>query len=161
MTFGERLKLLRITKKLTQKQFGEMIGLKQNSIALIESDKRNASDSAIIALLSAFPDVNQDWLINGTGEMLLPLTVENMVLHKVKNLLGNADSKKKTDCIYEILCFNDEQWNELFCFVSGLINNKNKDLFESESEIEHSLNSIISTIVRREVEKVLHGSNNK
>ena len=41
---NERIRKLRKTLDLTQTIFAERIGLKQNSIALIESGKRNISD---------------------------------------------------------------------------------------------------------------------
>lgn len=53
---------------LTQREFGDYIGIKQNSIALIESGKRNASNQVIRSICREF-NVNEEWLRYGTGEM--------------------------------------------------------------------------------------------
>ena len=45
-----RIKFLRKNSGLTQEKFAERIGLKQNSIALIESGKRNISDQTILSI---------------------------------------------------------------------------------------------------------------
>lgn len=63
-----RIKQLRKSLDFTQQAFAEKIGLKQNSIALIESGKRNISDQAILSICREF-NVNEEWLRNGTGEM--------------------------------------------------------------------------------------------
>lgn len=67
---GERIKELRKALSLTQTAFGERIGLKQNSVALIEAG-RATSDQTIFAICREFR-VNEEWLRNGTGEMFVP-----------------------------------------------------------------------------------------
>lgn len=63
-----RIKKLRKSLDFTQQAFAEKIGLKQNSIALIESGKRNISDQAILSICREF-NVNEEWLRTGAGEM--------------------------------------------------------------------------------------------
>ena len=48
-----RIRQLRGFLGLTQTEFGEKIGLKQNTVALIESG-RNTSDQSILAICNAF-----------------------------------------------------------------------------------------------------------
>ena len=67
MTLGERIKEIRKENKLTQTALAEGIGLKQNSIAVIETDKRNPSDQTILSLCR-FLHVNEEWLRDGSGE---------------------------------------------------------------------------------------------
>ena len=67
---GERIKELRKALGLTQTKFGDRIGLKQNSVALIETG-RPTSDQTIFAICREFR-VNEEWLRNGTGEMFVP-----------------------------------------------------------------------------------------
>lgn len=68
MNLGERIRKVRRTLDLTQEAFCNRIGLKRNSISLVESDKRNISDQAILSICREF-NVNEEWLRNGTGEM--------------------------------------------------------------------------------------------
>ena len=67
---GERIKELRKALSLTQTAFGERIGLKQNSVALIEAG-RATSDQTIFAICREFR-VSEEWLRTGAGEMFVP-----------------------------------------------------------------------------------------
>lgn len=67
---GDRIKILRKALHLTQQKFGERIGLKQNSVALIEAG-RETSDQTIFAICREFR-VSEDWLRTGEGEMFVP-----------------------------------------------------------------------------------------
>lgn len=67
---GERIKELRKALNLTQIAFGERIGLKQNSVALIEAG-RATSDQTIFAICREFR-VNEAWLRTGAGKMFVP-----------------------------------------------------------------------------------------
>lgn len=66
-----RIKKVRRFFDLTQQAFAERIGLKQNSIALIESGKRNVSDQTLLAICREF-GVSEIWLRTGEGEMMDP-----------------------------------------------------------------------------------------
>ena len=70
MMIGERIKELRKVLGLTQTKFGDRIGLKQNSVALIETG-RPTSDQTIFAICREFR-VNEEWLRTGEGEMFVP-----------------------------------------------------------------------------------------
>lgn len=67
---GDRIKTLRKALHLTQQKFAERIGLKQNSVALIEAG-RETSDQTIFAICREFR-VSEDWLRTGEGEMFIP-----------------------------------------------------------------------------------------
>ena len=68
---NSRIKKVRRFFDLTQQAFAERIGLKQNTIALIESGKRSTSDQTIYAICREF-GVNETWLRTGEGEMMDP-----------------------------------------------------------------------------------------
>ena len=65
-----RIKKLRKALELTQQSFADRLGLKQNSIALIESG-RKTSDQTIRNICREF-HVNEEWLRTGAGEMFQP-----------------------------------------------------------------------------------------
>lgn len=67
---NERIKKVRKTFDLTQQEFGERIGIKRNSVALIENG-RNTSDQTIFAICREF-NIREEWLRYGTGEMFVP-----------------------------------------------------------------------------------------
>ena len=68
---NERIKQIRRELGLTQTEFAERIGLKQNSIALIESGKRNISDQAVLSICREY-GVNEEWLRTGDGDKFIP-----------------------------------------------------------------------------------------
>lgn len=67
-TTGDRIRHLRkdILNK-TQKDFGEKIGLKPNSVSDIESGKNNLTEQTANAICREF-GINKDWLLTGGGE---------------------------------------------------------------------------------------------
>ena len=64
---NERIKKVRKALDLTQQEFADRIGMKRNSIALIENG-RNTSDQTVFAICREF-NVNEEWLRTGSGEM--------------------------------------------------------------------------------------------
>ena len=70
LVIGERIKELRKALGMTQEKFAERIGLKRNSVALIELG-RDTSEQTIFAICREFR-VNEDWLRTGAGEMFVP-----------------------------------------------------------------------------------------
>lgn len=68
---NKRLKKLRLELELTQAEFGQRVGMTQNSITLIENGHRNISDYNVRRICHEFK-VNEKWLRTGEGEMFLP-----------------------------------------------------------------------------------------
>lgn len=77
-SIGERIKYLRkefLNK--TQKEFGDKIGLKPNSISDIESGKNNPTGQTIKAICREF-NVNHDWITNGIGPIVEESDADSM-----------------------------------------------------------------------------------
>ena len=79
MTLGERIKKVRKALDLTQREFGERIAMKQNSVAQIEMG-RGTSDQTIFSICKTF-NVSETWLRTGEGQMFLPKS--NTVLEQL------------------------------------------------------------------------------
>lgn len=88
---NERIKQIRRELGLTQTEFAKRIGLKQNSIALIESGKRNISAQAILSICREY-DVNEEWIRTGEGEMFEQLTEQQQLMKYTGLLLKDKDS---------------------------------------------------------------------
>ena len=67
----DRIKELRKELGLTQRQFGERVGVKQNTIANYEIGRNEPAD-AVIGLICREFNVSETWLRTGEGEMFLP-----------------------------------------------------------------------------------------
>lgn len=87
---NERIKQIRREQGLTQAEFAERIGLKQNSIALIESGKRNISDQAVLSICREY-GVNEEWLRTGDGDKFIPDSNDELEALAKKYDLSNAD----------------------------------------------------------------------
>ena len=68
---GERIKQLRKAMGMTQAKFGERVGIKQPSLAAIESGDNTPSDQTVAFICREFR-VNEEWLRTGAGEMFIP-----------------------------------------------------------------------------------------
>ncbi len=100
-----RLKELRKTLKMTQKDFANVLGIAQTSYCMIETGKNPLSDRYIKVICSLY-SVNESWLRTGEGEMfsstpytkefseifsrLLPET-QSYLLHMAKELLRTQE----------------------------------------------------------------------
>jgi plasmid maintenance system antidote protein VapI len=72
---NQRLKTLvaelRKHKKVySQAEFAEIVGISRTQFSEIVTGKRKLSDKAIHRIITALPEINEDWLRNGAGEML-------------------------------------------------------------------------------------------
>ena len=68
---NNRIKEIRRKAELTQTQFGERIGLQQNSIARIEAGTRVPSEAVIKAICREV-HIRLEWLMHGEGPMNVP-----------------------------------------------------------------------------------------
>lgn len=70
MEIFERLKYIRKTLNLTQKNFAKEIGMSQSGYSQIEIGDKPISDRLIKSICMAF-NVNENWLRTGEGEMFI------------------------------------------------------------------------------------------
>lgn len=68
-SFASRVRDFRKHKGLSQQAFAERCGLDQSNITQMEKGT-DPKQSNAVKLLAGFPDLNPDWLLLGTGEML-------------------------------------------------------------------------------------------
>lgn len=85
----DRIRKIRKENKLTQKEFAEKLGIKQNTVASYEMGRIGVSDSVIISICREF-GVNEDWLRNGNGDMCIPAEDEDAAI--VSDLLEESNS---------------------------------------------------------------------
>ncbi len=68
-TIGDRIKHIRkeILKNKSQKDFGDLIGLKANSVSCLETGTNNLTEQTANAICREC-GINKDWLLTGEGE---------------------------------------------------------------------------------------------
>lgn len=109
MEIGERIKKLRQDKHLTQQRLADIIGIKQNSIALLESGKRNPSDQTILSICREF-HVNETWLRTGEGEMFREQTRAEEIDAAVRKMLSGESEEFKKRLITVLASLKEEHW---------------------------------------------------
>lgn len=67
---NKRIRELRKALTLSQKEFAEKIGLKQNAISYMEKDGSTVTEQNIKTICAQF-SVNEIWLRTGNGKMFL------------------------------------------------------------------------------------------
>jgi transcriptional regulator with XRE-family HTH domain len=93
-TIIERIKILRTTLKLSQKEFGKPIPLSQGYISEVERGEKTLSNIAL-ELLCLRHNANLDWLLTGKGEMFMTREIS-------KKEEGEMDTNKYADMVIEL-----------------------------------------------------------
>ena len=89
---GYRIRKLRKTLDLTQKEFGRRIGIKGNTVAQYELGRSNPVDSVVSLIIREY-NVSEEWLRNGEGEMFRPAPSSALEQLAKDYNLSNAASK--------------------------------------------------------------------
>lgn len=87
---NKRIKELRKYLGLTQQDFAEKIGVKQNTVATYEMGRNEPGAPIIHSICSAF-NVNEEWLRTGEGEMFQDLSLGELAAQAVGEALSNDD----------------------------------------------------------------------
>lgn len=77
-----RLKALRMELGLTQDDFAARISITKSSVSLMERGERNPSPQTIQLICQQFR-VRKDWLLEGTGPMMLPEADDDAIIDEV------------------------------------------------------------------------------
>lgn len=104
---NSRLKELRKTLNLTQKEFGARIGLKTSSYSDIENGRLLPTERNISLICSAF-NVNEEWLRTGKGDMFTPSTFDDELMAYCADICKGDDEFIK-NYIVSYMKLTDEQ----------------------------------------------------
>ena len=108
---GERLKQLRKMFKLTQREFAEKIGIKQNTFAQYELG-RNEPIDAVVSLICREFGVNEKWLRTGEGEMFVKKTEDEEAEYyrgRIDELFTGRDEKFRKALLDVVLRMDAQQ----------------------------------------------------
>jgi transcriptional regulator with XRE-family HTH domain len=108
----ERIKKVRKEQKLTQVEFGQLIGVKGNTVTNYESGLRTPTDAVIKSICREF-NVNENWLRNGTGEMFVKPTRHEEISRLTKKLLDEEEDSFKNRLISTLANLTEDQWGVL------------------------------------------------
>lgn len=91
MDLKERIKEIRKSSGLSQRDFGKRISVSDSAISKIEAGENTPSDQTLRLICQEFR-VNYSWLKDGTGEPFLPEDADESVY---RVMLGESEFAKK------------------------------------------------------------------
>ena len=120
MNIGERIRLLRKNElKMTQDDFASKIDISRSNIGNIEIGRIAVTERIIASICREF-SVNDEWLRTGNGEMLVPLTRNQLITDFTADLIMEDNTFKKR--LVEALAKLDEsEWEVLEKLADSLI----------------------------------------
>ena len=122
---GERIRTVRRALDLTQTEFGRRIGMKQNTIALIEGG-RNTSDQTLKAICREF-NVSEEWLRTGEGEMFVPKSRDEELAEFFGNVQGIGPESFKRRFVAMLSRLDEEEWTLLERMAERLLSETKKE----------------------------------
>ena len=121
---NDRIKKLRKELDLTQREFGERIGIKGNTIAQYELG-RNEPIDAVISLICREFGVNENWLRDGTGEMLVHISRDEQIATFIGSIqMDEKNNSFKKKLISVLANLTEDQWEVLADIAEKLRNEK-------------------------------------
>lgn len=116
---NERLKEIRAKSGLSMKKFGEIIGVSDSTIALIEKGTRGITDRVVRDVCREF-NINEKWLRTGNGEMTTPPTRQDEIADLATKLYGaDPDSFEYKVAMY-LKDLPIEDWKRFRKFIKDL-----------------------------------------
>lgn len=109
---GERIKQLRKALGLTQKEFGERLGVKPNTVGTYEIG-RNEPIDAVVSLICREFNVNEDWLRTGKGAMFAPQSREDAIAAAVRKIASGRSEDFKRRFVTALAGLSEEHWELL------------------------------------------------
>ena len=108
----DRIKKLRKDLDLTQREFGDRIGIKGNSIANYELG-RNEPIDAVISLICREFNVSEEWLRYGTGDMYVEMTRDEQIATFIGRMQANEGDSFKKRFISMLAALDENEWEVL------------------------------------------------
>lgn len=112
MTQGERLKEIRKSLGLTLEKFGNRIGVGKTAISKLEHGQCSITDQMRKSICREY-NVNEEWLVNGTGEMFSEVDREDQIMRWAASVLKEDNDSFRKRFVAVLASLPNEQWLEL------------------------------------------------
>lgn len=125
MNINERIKQIRKSLSLTMEDFGSRLGVTKVAISMIESGKRNVTDSMFLAICREF-NVSPDWLRDGIGEPFKEVTRNRRIEEFVRDILANEPEGRKVRLVDALASLDEEGWDKLYEIALHFVEEQNR-----------------------------------
>jgi len=127
MSINGRIKLLRKSLQLNQRDFGNKIGLTQSGVSWMEQEGNTVIEQNIRLLCDTY-GVAESWLRDGSGEMYATTPhQENSLEEWAKNLEKNGDTFPHR-LVTRLSQMTEEEWKVLENVVDQLVELKSDEV---------------------------------
>lgn len=109
MTQGERLKEVRKSIGLTLEKFGNRIGVGKTAISKLEHDQCSITDQMRKSICREY-NVNEEWLVNGTGEMFSEIDREDQIMRWAASVLKEDSDSFRKRFVAMLSSLREEDW---------------------------------------------------
>lgn len=111
MDQGKQIRELRKNLGLTLEKFGNSLGVGKTAISKIEHGENNLTDQMAKAICREY-NVNEEWLRNGTGEMFIPRSKNQVITDFLADLIKEDNTFRK-DLIEALAELDEDDWEVL------------------------------------------------
>ena len=126
---NKRIKELRTSLGLTMEKFGELLGVKRNTVSQWESGKNSITDQMQKSIIREF-NVSEDWLLYGKGEMFITHSHDEEVAMYTQDILDDENgeiAKLIKNFIVTYSKLDDDSKSVLRKFAKDLFDAQNKE----------------------------------
>ena len=116
---NERIKSLRKYLNMTQDDFSKQIGLSRHYIAQVEIGTKTPSERTISDICREF-DVNEEWLRNGTGEMLVQKSKDEQISEMLGEIQKSGEDTFKHRLVSALANLDEDGWNALEKLIDSI-----------------------------------------
>jgi len=109
---NERIKQIRKALNLSQDDFGKKLGVTRGVITNIELNKTEPKPLFIKLICETF-EVNEDWVVNGTGEMFVQKSRSDAIADFLADVLKEEDDSFKRRFVEMLASLSVEEWKLL------------------------------------------------
>lgn len=118
-----RLQILRKKLKLSQKEFGEKLGVSRDVVSNAELGRVDMKPIFVSHLCSTF-NVNETWFRTGEGEMFLPEDRDNALMSWVGEVLADESDSFRRRYLNVLRSLTPEDWKRMEAYAEALLLNR-------------------------------------
>ena len=123
---NERIKNLRVTLDMTQKEFADALGTTRDNVSGYEIGRRNPSEGMISLIVKTF-NVNETWLRTGEGEMFCEVTKDERIAEFMGGILKQEPDSFRVRFISMLSRLDESDWAVLEKMALAMYEEKKKD----------------------------------
>ena len=120
MTEGQRVKAIRVSKGLTQEEFGKRIGVQKSAMSKIERGETSLTNQNRLSICREF-GVSEAWLQTGEGDIFRVIPHNQILEAELREFLGQEHEAFTERLIRLLIRLPREHWALLARYAQELV----------------------------------------